>query len=116
VTTLAPLLRTAFWLLLALITLLALVPKPPEALSLGWDKLNHLGAFFALGLLARLAWPAQAWRRWFLGLMAYGLLLELAQGMVPGRAAEAADLLTDAAGLAAAALLARAWQRWQQAR
>lgn len=114
--TLGPLLRIGFWLLLMLITLLALSPAPPETLSLGWDKLNHVGAFFALGLLARWAWPAQALSRWASWLMAYGLLLEFAQGLTPNRQAEWADLLADALGLLLAAALDLSRQRWQQRR
>ena len=34
--------------LYALVTVLALLPRPPEALGTGWDKLNHLLAFATL--------------------------------------------------------------------
>ena len=105
-----------FWLLLLAITLLALAPRPSAAADLGWDKLNHLAAFAALGLLARLAWPAQRLGRWALGLLLYGGLLEIAQGLSPNRQAEWADLLADALGLLLALLLAQGWQRWQQRR
>jgi VanZ family protein len=110
----APFLRLfmlLFWLLLAVITALAVFPKPPAAASLGWDKLNHLAAFVGLGLLARAAWPRAGWTPWLGGLMGYGLLLELAQGLTPTRSAEAADLLADGAGLAVAALLIKGWRR-----
>lgn len=105
-----------FWLLLLAVTLLALAPKPPPTADLGWDKLNHLAAFVALGLLARLAWPAQALSRWALALLGYGGLLEIAQGLTPNRHGEWADLLADAAGLLVALALGECWQRWQQTR
>jgi VanZ family protein len=102
-----------FWLALLAITALALWPKPPAAASLGWDKLNHVAAFAVLGLLARVAWPAQALQRWAL-LLAYGGLLELAQGLTPNRSAEWSDWLADALGLLLAVVLWAGWQRWQQ--
>lgn len=108
--------RWLFWLALIAITLLALSPRPPAVADLGWDKLNHLAAFALLGLLARLAWPAQRLARWLLGLLVYGGLLEIAQGLTPNRQAEWADLLADALGLLVALALAQCWQRWQQRR
>ena len=105
-----------FWLLLIVISGLALAPKPPAGADLGWDKLNHLAAFAALGLLARWAWPTQGLLRWLLGLLCYGALLEIAQGLTPNRQAEWADLLADALGLLLALLLSASWQRWQQGR
>lgn len=105
-----------FWLCLLAVTVLALSPAPPPAANLGWDKLNHLAAFVVLGLLARLAWPAQQLGRWALGLLVYGGLLEIAQGLTPNRQAEWADLLADALGLLLALVLAQGWQRWQQRR
>lgn len=104
-------LRVFFWLLLATVSFLALSPKPPTSADLGWDKLNHGAAFFALGGLARLAWPGPSWARWAVLLMLYGLLLEGAQGLTPNRQAEAGDLLADAGGLLLAALLLSAWRR-----
>lgn len=108
--------KLGFWALLLLISWLALSPKPPAAGDLGWDKLNHVAAFVALGLMARIAWPQARWSHLGGGLMAYGLLLEIAQGQTPNRHAEAGDVLADALGLLLAYALARAWQRWQQTR
>ena len=99
-----------FGLLLASITVLAVLPKPPAAASLGWDKLNHLAAFVALGLSARWAWPQARWRHWWAGLLAYGVVLELLQGLTPTRHAEAADVLADALGLLPV-WLALSWRR-----
>lgn len=106
-------------LLYAAVTALALAPRPPEALSTGWDKLNHLLAFVALALASAWAWPRAGWARLWLLLLGYGALLELLQGLTPTRQAEARDLLADALGVALAQLLLvlrSAWQRRQQAR
>lgn len=105
--------KLAFCCLLTLISWLALSPKPPAVGDLGWDKLNHIAAFLALGLAARAAWPNTLWTRWAAGLLGYGVLLELAQGLTPNRHAEAIDVLADALGLLVAFGLTHAWQRWQ---
>ena len=98
-------------LLLIVVSWLALMPKPPPTLDLGWDKLNHMAAFAALAFTASLGWPGSVrMRALVLGaLLAYGGLIELVQMQVPGRSAEWADLVADAVGLlvgaAAASLL-----------
>ena len=104
---------TLFWQALLLVLLvavawLALTPKPPPDLTLGWDKLNHGSAFVALAFCAWLGQGGQP-RRGALAmvaLLAYGGLIELAQWLVPGRSGEWADLLADAVGLAVGAALA----------
>ena len=106
--------RAAFWLLAAAVGLLALMPAPPDAASLGWDKLNHLAAFAALAACAVLGWrQAPPLRRVLLlaALLVYGAAIELLQTQVPNRSAEWADLLADALGIAAGAGLAAWWLR-----
>ena len=92
-------LALAFFVLsLLVISYLALSPTPPKAADLGWDKLNHFGAFGTLTILGGLAWPG---RRLLLaaGLLAYGGLIEILQTQVPGRSAEWVDLLADGIGI-----------------
>jgi VanZ family protein len=71
------------------------------------DKVHHLWFFALLWLLAvraRLATPA--WRLG-LGLLAFGLAIELAQALAPtGRSASLMDLLSDAAGIACGCAIA----------
>lgn len=50
------------------ITWLALTPQP-DAPGLGWDKLNHLAAFFVLAALAEAGWPERAALPWRLALV-----------------------------------------------
>jgi len=106
--------RVALALLAATTAALALTPDPGPAIDTGWDKLNHLLAFAALGLCAQSSAadpgrPAWAW----LGLvLAFGVLIEIAQTQVPGRHAEAADLLADALGIACGAVPALLLWRW----
>ena len=92
---------------------LALTPAPDQRLSLGWDKLNHLSAFAALGLCAVLGYRGSRRAQWaaLAGVLAFGALIEVLQQWVPNRSAEWADLLADALGIAVGALLAHAWLR-----
>jgi VanZ family protein len=64
------------------------------------DKLQHLGAFFALGLLLDFSFPGRPFGVAKIGvLMAYGLLLELVQSATPVRDPSFWDVGADALGL-----------------
>jgi VanZ family protein len=87
-----------FWVLVVAVAWLALTPRPPAVVQSGWDKLDHGLAFAALAVLARLAYgraPA-AW----VGLIAYGALIEIVQTRVPGRHGDLFDFIADLAGIA----------------
>jgi hypothetical protein len=80
------------------------------------DKTLHALAFMAL-----MVWFCGVFRLPLtplvgLGLLAFGGLIEVLQGMLPYRSAEFRDLLADGAGIAAGWLLAllglRYWTRW----
>jgi len=109
--------RALFLLLLGVITTLALVPKPPAQISLGWDKLNHASAFATLAVVITLGW-GRRWLRHALVLLAYGALIEVLQAMTATRSAEWADLLADGLGLTAGLLLVAglraASDRWRR--
>jgi VanZ family protein len=64
------------------------------------DKLNHMLAFYVLGLLADFAWPGTAFytRKAFL-LLGYGVLIEIIQYFLPYRSFSLFDLGADAFGL-----------------
>ncbi len=79
---------------------------------LGKDKFEHLTAFFALTVLARLGWPRLPAVITGTILFAYGGWIEIAQSSPSmGRTASGADLVADTigilAGLAAAAYFGR---------
>lgn len=104
------------WLLLLLvtaITILAVVPAPPRDLDLGWDKLNHLAAFGALGLCAVFGWRGSRQSRLsvLLALLAFGAVIELLQLQIPNRDGSWADLGADAIGIGLGAVLALLWLR-----
>lgn len=90
---------------------LAFVPDPPETVGTGWDKLNHVLAFAALTTSAGQAFVRMPLRRIVLGLLAYGLFIELVQTQIPGRSGEWPDLLADGVGIALALLLQRLWRQ-----
>lgn len=91
---------------------LAFLPAPPQELSTGWDKLNHALAFACLAAAARFGFPTRRAPVAIVpALLAFGALIELVQAFVPGRAAEGADLLGDAVGIAIGLLAAQALLR-----
>jgi VanZ family protein len=99
--------RLALAVCLVAITTLALIPPGHEPLPVS-DKVNHIAAFLVLAWLADHAYPrysdgAGLW----VALLGYGLLLEGLQATLPYREASLADLLADAAGLAAYLVLTR---------
>lgn len=100
--------RLLLGLLFVAITWLALVPDPPQGLSTGWDKSNHLLAFASLAFASVWAcWPQP--RQWWLlvlVLLAYGVGIEIAQSFLPPRSADAADVLADGMGIALGLLVA----------
>jgi VanZ family protein len=94
--------RGLFAALLGVISFFALDPAPPQLADTGWDKANHALAFAALAAVWLVAWAVSRPRLWqpVAALMGYGLLIELLQAGIPGRSADVADLVGDAAGLA----------------
>jgi VanZ family protein len=107
--------RALLLLLTAITSWFAFMPSPagpglPQA-----DKVNHLLAFGALAGTAAFAW-APSWRttmRTAAGLLLYGGFIEVVQSTLPTRQASWADLLADAAGIAAGLMVAQ-WlrRRW----
>ncbi len=94
--------RVLLGLLVIFVSWLALTPRPPPEFDFGWDKLNHLLAFAALGFSACLgcAGERRSCLHWSAALLALGGLIEILQLFVPGRSCEWGDLLGDALGIA----------------
>jgi len=107
--------RALLALLLLVISWLAFSPKPPEGIDTGWDKANHLLAFATLAVVSALSLTGARRERKVgkvvLGLLAYGIFIELVQTQVPGRSAEAADVLADMVGVALGLLLLAGLER-----
>lgn len=94
---------------------LAFRQHPLPTADTGWDKLNHFSAFAVLAFCAERGFRLRGWRLPGvpLALLAFGVLIELVQSQIPGRSAEVADVLADAAGIAAGLLLAAAWRKFR---
>jgi VanZ family protein len=94
------------------VTVLTLLPAdrlPPVPLFNWWDKAQHALAFGVLTVIARLGWPkGSAWRQ-ALGLVAYGVLIEIAQAATGWRHGEVADALADAVGVVAGLGVVAMW-------
>lgn len=93
--------RLVFWMACAAVLALSLSPmeRLPEQLFSIWDKAQHTLAFASLMVLGLWAYPLRAVPL-ALGLLAYGLGIELAQAATGWRFGEVADLLADAVGVA----------------
>ncbi len=93
--------RSVFVAALVGILVLALMPSAGGA---DWfpqaDKLRHAAAFVALWAIGRRAGLRPTWAL-VLGLLAFGIAIELLQALSPGRESSVADVLADAVGIAA---------------
>jgi VanZ family protein len=89
----------------------ALLPTPHAVdLGDGRDKWAHFLAFFAFALFGFTVWPARI-PSVFVGLLIYGLAMELAQSVTAHRMGDPLDWLADAAGALSAWLVWVLWQR-----
>ncbi|UXH79613.1 VanZ family protein [Roseateles amylovorans] len=94
--------RVLFLALVTVISWLAFSPHPPQGADLGWDKANHFAAFGTLAVVGLQCLRPSGNRRWAVltGLLAYGILIEWVQSHVPGRDADARDVVADMIGAA----------------
>ena len=107
-----PIFRSLFWLAIAAITLLALLPQEEVTVTTGWDKANHFIAFFVLLLLLDRAYPDMPMYFRKIGLiLAYGVGLEILQAFTQDRQASWLDLLADGSGVVGYIILRRPIQR-----
>ena len=82
------------------IVYLATTSQPYPIPSAPSDKLNHLLAFIQLTVVTRLAWPGMS-RAWVaLGVVSFGLAIEITQAQLPHRDFSLLDLAANCAGIA----------------
>ncbi|MDH3535894.1 MAG: VanZ family protein [Gammaproteobacteria bacterium] len=90
-------------LMLLLVGVLSLAPVPEIGVD---DKLAHTVTYFILSGWFSLLAPHRMALGWtFAGLVAYGMAIELLQGMTTYRFAEWGDVLANGTGIAAGILL-----------
>jgi VanZ family protein len=99
--------RPRLWLglwcaMIAAVIVLSLTPPPPMAVPRGFDKLEHLLGYLLLSAGAVLLFARRRTQLWAgVGLAAMGVVLEVAQALLTQtRAAEPADALANASGVA----------------
>lgn len=98
--------RWAFWLCVLAVLALALMKPTHHMPTTGWDKANHALAFGVMTLLGAMAYPARLGRL-LLALLAYGVLIEILQGLTGYRDSDWHDVVADGAGLLLAWPIAR---------
>ncbi len=107
--------RVLLLVLVAGVCWLAFTPNPTLPSIGGNDKLDHLVAFASLGLVAMLSLGAglRQYAGVAVGLLGFGIFIELVQIGIPGRSADWHDVVADMAGMlagiAAVSLLRRLW-------
>lgn len=89
-------------LMLLIVGTVSLIPVPDVGVN---DKVSHLATYlFLAGWFSLLAVNRTALVWTILGLLAYGMLLEVLQGMTAHRYAEWGDVLANASGIVAGVL------------
>lgn len=73
--------RILFWLAVVFTTFMALIPSPPELPLNPPDKLQHMAAFAVLAALGSAAYRPTPWVRLFGGLVIFGAVIEILQGL-----------------------------------
>jgi VanZ family protein len=95
--------RILLFVLMAVVLAFALRPLGPHEGPENWfpqsDKVLHLGVFAMLWSVGVRAGFRNGWAL-ALGLVAYGVGIEIAQSFTPTRSAEVADVLSDSVGIA----------------
>ncbi|WP_019529865.1 VanZ family protein [Dasania marina] len=92
--------RIVFYFTAVTVLSLSLLSLDEDFISTGWDKTNHLLAFFVLAALIDSAYPLWAyWRCKVMLLIAFGLLIEVLQFFTGYRLFSWLDLLADSLAL-----------------
>ena len=73
--------RSLFWAAASFAFVMAVVPHPPELPGSPSDKIQHVVAFIALGLLANWAYRKVSPLKLILGLSLFGAFIELVQAI-----------------------------------
>jgi len=103
------------WSLVVLVTVLSLMPQPPQPMDFtNSDKLEHLSAYALLmAWFCQIYWTGRRRLGLALALACMGVTVEILQGMTGYRTFDTADMLANSAGvLAGWALSQTGMQHW----
>lgn len=82
------------------ILMLALMPQTQVPISTGWDKLNHMLAFFTLAMLLDFGFTSlRWWPQQMLFLLGYGISIEFLQLLTSDRSFSVLDVAADSVGM-----------------
>lgn len=92
--------RTIFVFSLIILMVLALIPMSGKPSFSGQDKVLHLLAFAGLFVLGFCSFPSRSsWPYLYLGLLLFGVCMEVLQGQTSYRSMEGWDLVADLLGI-----------------
>jgi VanZ family protein len=91
--------RVVFFSFLIFIEFLATTSKDIESVSTGWDKLNHLVAFFVLYSLFTLSYSSYSIKTKVTLLFFYGVQIEIVQEFLPYRFFSFYDVFANSIGI-----------------
>ncbi len=98
--------QTVGWVLVAIVTILSLIPEPPSMPTImSWDKSQHTAAYAALMYWFGMAFTRH-WR-WPAFLLAWGLLMEVVQGLGGIRTMDPFDMVANLLGVLGGLLILR---------
>lgn len=97
----------SFMIYTALISYASLRPTASSTID-NWDKVAHVVAYFIFALIGyRLVSSRRHYLYLCLGIMVYGVLMELGQSYMPGRMMSIHDVLANCVGVAIAVVFTR---------
>ena len=89
--------QATFILLLIVIEYLATTTIDMPSISTGWDKLNHFLAFSTLAIVGMFGYKKYTFI--IVGLLAFGIQIEVVQGFIPNREMSLLDIFADSVGI-----------------
>ncbi|MDR7109090.1 VanZ family protein [Pseudomonas frederiksbergensis] len=101
----------AFAMVTAILLFAGLRAKPIPELFAEEDKIHHWIGFLVFACSCRLAFPNVKFVWTALGCLLIGVLIELAQGLMPLRTASPYDMLANSIGVLMGLLISRYWVR-----
>ncbi len=107
--------RLIFWLVMLVMTILFLVPQQFVSSPIfdWWDKAQHALAFGVLMLLGFLAYSRAFWKV-AMGLILYGVAIEVIQSWTGWRSGEVLDAAADGVGIVLSGLLIQGHGFWRK--